>query len=51
MFYLRSRGIGEDHARTLLLHAYASDVIDSVKVGELKDILVKKLEKKLKKET
>jgi len=50
MFYLRSRGIGEDQARTILLHAYARDVIDSVKVGELKDILVKKLEKKLKKE-
>jgi len=49
MFYLQSRGIGKDHARTLLLHAYASDVIDSVKVGELKDMLVKKLENKLKK--
>lgn len=49
MFYLQSRGISKDHARTLLLYAYASDVIDSVKVGELKDLLVKKLEKKLKK--
>lgn len=47
MFYLRSRGIGEEDARTLLLKAFAGDVIDSVKIGELKDILVKKLEKKL----
>lgn len=50
MFYLRSRGIGEDDARTLLLYAYASDVLDSVKINELREMLVKKLEMKLKKE-
>lgn len=49
MFYLRSRGIGEDDARTLLLYAYASDVLDSIKIDELREMLVQKLEMKLKK--
>jgi Fe-S cluster assembly protein SufD len=48
MFYLRSRGIGEDDARTLLLKAFASDVIDSVKIDEVREKLLKKLEMKLK---
>lgn len=49
MFYLQSRGIGRENARTLLLYAYASDVIDSIKFGELKEMIEIKLEKKLKK--
>ena len=32
LFYLRSRGIGEDAARRLLVHAFASEIIDQVKV-------------------
>lgn len=47
MFYLRSRGIGEDDARILLLKAFASDVIDSVKIDELKEKLYEKLQLKL----
>ena len=48
MFYLQSRGIGKENARTLLLYAYASDVIDSIAIEELKDMIIKKLEMKLK---
>jgi Fe-S cluster assembly protein SufD len=36
LFYLRSRGIHETAARNLLLRAFASDVIDLVKVEELR---------------
>jgi len=48
MFYLRSRGIGEDDAKILLLKAFAGDVIDSVKIESLKNALMTKLESKLK---
>lgn len=47
MFYLRSRGISEEDARALLLKAFASDIIDSVKIDSLKSALYKKLESKL----
>jgi Fe-S cluster assembly protein SufD len=32
LFYLRSRGIGEDAARSLLTYAFASDVVGRIKV-------------------
>ncbi len=32
LFYLRSRGIGEDAARTLLTYAFASEVIGAMKI-------------------
>ncbi|HEY8022252.1 MAG TPA: SufD family Fe-S cluster assembly protein, partial [Thermoanaerobaculia bacterium] len=32
IFYLRSRGIGEDAARSLLTYAFASDIAERVKV-------------------
>lgn len=31
MFYLRSRGINEDSAKSLLLHAFAIDILDQIK--------------------
>ncbi len=37
MFYLKSRGISEEIARTILIHAFASDVIHSIKVKAIKD--------------
>ncbi len=49
MFYLQARGIGKENARTLLLYAYASDVIDSIKIDELREMIVMKLERMLKK--
>ena len=37
LFYLRSRGIGEEEARSLLIYAFASDVIDRVQIPALRD--------------
>ncbi|MEO8663900.1 MAG: Fe-S cluster assembly protein SufD [Ignavibacteria bacterium] len=47
MFYLQSRGIGKEEARILLLNAFAGDVIDSVKIESLKEILYLTLSHKL----
>lgn len=37
MFYLRARGIGHEDARNFLIHAFASEVLSSVRVPALKD--------------
>jgi len=39
MFYLKSRGIGEETARTILIHAFASDVVRSIKVDAVKNYI------------
>ena len=39
LFYLRARGIGEAHARAMLVHAFASEVIDHVTIAPLRDSL------------
>jgi Fe-S cluster assembly protein SufD len=36
LFYLRTRGIGEDTARAMMLYAFAGEVIESIKSEELK---------------
>ncbi len=41
MFYLRSRGLDEKKAQSLLLHAFASDIIEQVKIEPLKNHLEK----------
>ena len=38
-FYLQSRGIGEEAATAILIHAFASDVITSIKIPALRDYL------------
>ena len=47
MFYLRSRGIPEKEAKALLMYAFANNVLESVKIPELKKrvngIIAKKL--------
>jgi Fe-S cluster assembly protein SufD len=40
VFYLRSRGIGEEDARRLLLYAFASEIVDRVPVEGLRERLV-----------
>jgi Fe-S cluster assembly protein SufD len=35
MFYLRSRGIPVDEARNLLIYAFASDVIERIRIPGL----------------
>ena len=39
LFYLRSRGIDRQNARSLLTYAFAQDIIDRVKVDSLRDSL------------
>ncbi len=36
MFYLRSRGIGEEEARALLVYAFASDVASRIRIAPLR---------------
>jgi Fe-S cluster assembly protein SufD len=46
MFYLKSRGIGEETARTILIRAFASDVIKSIKINEVRNYLEEILNKR-----
>jgi Fe-S cluster assembly protein SufD len=46
MFYLKSRGIGEETARMILIHAFAIDVIKSIKVKAIKDYIEEILSKR-----
>jgi Fe-S cluster assembly protein SufD len=39
LFYLRSRGIPEEAARTLLIYAFASELLEGVKIDPLKEKL------------
>ncbi|MGO9228173.1 MAG: Fe-S cluster assembly protein SufD [Bryobacteraceae bacterium] len=43
LFYLQSRGIGKAQARGLLTQAFAQDIVDRIKVSELRDRLEKVL--------
>jgi len=39
LFYLKSRGVGEDFARAILTHAFAVDVLNSIKITEVRSFL------------
>lgn len=41
MFYLKSRGIGDEAATAILIHAFASDVITSIKIPAVREYLEK----------
>ena len=47
MFYLRSRGIPEKEARGLLMFAFSNNVLDSVKIPEIKSRITKLIAQKL----
>ena len=47
LFYLRSRGIPEEAARSLLVYAFASDLLSAVKVNALKAGLERYLQSRL----
>lgn len=47
MFYLRSRGIPEKEARGLLMFAFSNNVLDSVKIPEIKNRITKIIASKL----
>jgi Fe-S cluster assembly protein SufD len=51
LFYLRSRGIGKDDARRLLIHAFAREIIDRIQLKDLRAVLDEELDVRLKAQT
>jgi Fe-S cluster assembly protein SufD len=49
LFYMRSRGIPKDEARTLLLYAFAQDVLSQIKIEPIRDYLNQVVTQKLAK--
>jgi len=47
LFYLRSRGIGRDEARALLVKAFASDVVSRMKLEPMRTLLDQMLDERL----
>jgi Fe-S cluster assembly protein SufD len=43
MFYLRARGIGKDEAQAMLIHAFASDIVQRIDLEPLRDQLEQEL--------
>jgi Fe-S cluster assembly protein SufD len=43
IFYLRARGLSEASAKKLLMHAFASEVVEHIKIGELRDYVEEKI--------
>ena len=39
IFYLRSRGIGEKQARLILIYAFANDVLQNIRLNEIRNPL------------
>ncbi len=39
LFYLRSRGIGEKKAQSLLLHGFAADILEDIKIKPIRDYI------------
>ena len=46
VFYLRARGISEMSAKKMLMHAFASEVVDTIKIAELRDFVEEKISKR-----
>jgi len=47
IFYLRARGLSPESAKKLLMHAFASEVIDTVKIDSLREYIEEKISKTL----
>ena len=43
IFYLRARGLSEMSAKKLLMHAFASEVVDTIKIEELREYIEEKI--------
>ncbi len=43
IFYLRARGLSETSAKKLLMHAFASEVVENIKIDELRDYVEEKI--------
>ena len=39
LFYLRARGIGPDEARAMLIHAFAEDIVERIRIEPLRESL------------
>ena len=39
LFYMKSRGIGDERARQLLTYAFAADVLEMIELDELREAL------------
>jgi Fe-S cluster assembly protein SufD len=48
LFYLRARGIGVLEARNLLIHAFAGEVLDGIKVPDVRATAMRLMEEKLR---
>jgi Fe-S cluster assembly protein SufD len=48
LFYLKARGIGEEKARVLLVHAFAFDVTEKFPIPEVKSYVNELIEEGLK---
>ena len=46
VFYLRARGLSETSAKKLLMHAFASEVVDTIKIDALRDFVEEKISKR-----
>lgn len=49
LFYMRSRGIPKDEARSLLLYAFSQDVLSQIKIQSIRDYLERVVTEKLMK--
>lgn len=47
LFYLRSRGIPKDEAQSLLMYAFAEDVIKKIKIDPLREQIERRIQAKL----
>lgn len=50
LFYLRARGISKEHAQAMLLHAFASNVIEQIKIEPLRQFAEQLITQRLKAE-
>lgn len=46
IFYLRARGLSETSAKKLLMHAFASEVVDTITIEELREYVEEKISKR-----
>ncbi len=46
IFYLRARGLSETSAKKLLMHAFASEVVDTLKIEALREYVEEKIAKR-----
>ena len=51
LFYLRARGMGKEQAKAILTEAFAGEVLDSIEIESLKNLLEERVSQKLKQST